>query len=220
MMKKLLTAFFAISVLICTANAETLSRSQINDAIWDKIGSDTNLTFGEITKSGQFAGCEVVYRYVYRDYRSRNGEPVILTGSVSSNYMKGKVFGLFLKVQPHVVDLSGKDAQIKSIQPSFATLMVGKSNLDKFRVTKFTCEEGGYCAGYASSNMKQFMEVVFSQLPFNPEILITLTPNGMDSKFRLSDIKQNGKPPNSEMDKFTMCLTKVLDEQIKELEKK
>lgn len=219
-MKKILIALFVVLTSNFSAMSNTLSKSQINDAIWEKLGSETNLTFSEITKSGQFAGCEIVYRYVYRDYKSRNGEPVILTGSITSNYIKGKVFGLFLKIQPHVIDLGGKEAKLKLIQPSFATLMVGKNNLDKFRYTKFTCEDGGYCAGYASSNMMQFMDIVFSQLPFNPEILITLAPDGMDSKFKLSDIKQNGKPPNSEVDKFTMCLTKVLDEQIRELEKK
>ena len=220
-MKKLL--FTLLFLTFGATNAQSQNQSQINDAVWLQIGSDTytNLTFNEITKSGSFAGCEVVYRYVYRDYRSRNGEPVILIGSISSNYVKGvAVFGLFLKVQARVFDLSGKDVQIKSIQPHFATMVIGKTNLDKYRTTKFTCEDGGYCAAYASAHVVEFIKTVFSQTPFNPEILLNLSPNGMDSKFRLSDIEQNGKPPNSEMDKFTMCLTKVLEEQLQELDKK
>ena len=191
-MKKLfLTLLVSLFVGIAT-NAQSQNQSQINDAIWLKIGSDTNLTFNEITKSGSFAGCEVVYRYVYRDYRSRNGEPVILIGSISSNYVKGvAVFGLFLKVQARVFDLSGKDVQIKSIQPHFATMVTGKSNLDKYRITKFTCENGGYCAAYASADAK-FIKTVFSQIPFNPEILFTLSPDGMDSKLLYISINSTG----------------------------
>lgn len=213
--------FISIAFLIVSSNSvNALDKTQINDAIWTKLGADTSLTFSEVTKSGTFAGCEVVYRYVYRDFRSRNGEPVILTGSISSPYTKGKAFGLFLKATPHVVDLSGKEARIKNIPISFATLLIGKTNLDNYKATKFVCDDGGYCAAYTSADVPKFMNIVFSEIPFDPEIILTLSPDGMDSKFRLSEIKQNGKQPNSVMDKYTMCMMKIIDSHVKDMEKK
>lgn len=215
-MKNLIALLFSICIS-SHVYSQQLTKSQLNDLIWEQFGNANSLTFNEITKSGRFAGCEVVYRYTYRDYRSRNGEPVILVGSITSSYTKGKAFSLFLKVQPQVIELSGKTAKLKSIPINFATMKIGNIDLDKYRVTKFTCEDGGYCAGYASSK-PDFMEATLSKTPINPDIYITLTPNGIDSKFKLSEIKENGAAPNSLMDQFTLCIAKILEEQIKDLE--
>jgi len=211
--------FISLFTISFVTYSQQLSKSQVNDIVWEQFSSSNALTFNEITKSGNFAGCELVYRYIYRDYRGREGEPVILVGSLTSNYIKGKAFSLFLKVQPQVLELIGNSAQLKSIPIHFATLKIGSNNLDKFRVSKFACEGGGYCAGYASPK-PDFMEVTLSKFPIDPDIYITLTPNGIDSRFKLSDIKDNGIKPTSLMDKFTACVAKVLEEQLKDLEKR
>jgi len=217
MMKKILFSVFVSFSLTSIVIAQPLDKSQLNDLIWEKVEKTSLLLYKELTSEGNFSGCELTYTYPYRDYRGRNGEPVIISGSITSTYTKGKVFSLFLKLQPQVMDLSSKPAKMITVQPSHATFKIKDINFDKYRLTKFKCEQGGYCAGYGSSNQIQFMEDVFSSIPFNPEIYFTLSNGGVDERFSLKKLK--GHERNSELilGDFSQCLVKLVELQIKSM---
>lgn len=197
--------------------AQELDRAQLNDLIWEKVEKNSLLVFKELTSEGNFSGCELTYSYPYRDYRARNGEPVIVNGSITSTYTKGKALSLFLKLQPQVMDLVSKPPKMVTVQPSHATFKIRDINFDKYRLAKFKCEQGGYCAGYGSSNQIQFMEDVFSSIPFNPEIYFSLSANGVDEKFSLKNLKGNKRNSELLLGDFSQCLVKVVELQIKSM---
>lgn len=210
----ILSLFFFIPFHL---QAQNLDKNQLNDLIWEKFEKNSLLVFKELTSEGNFTGCELTYSYPYRDYRARNGEPVIVNGSITSSYTKGKALSLFLKLQPQVVDLSFKPARMVVVQPSHATFKIKDLNFDKYRLTKFKCEQGGYCAGYGSSNQIKFMEDVFASIPFSPDVYFNLSANGVDEKFSLKNLK--GHERNSELllGDFSQCLVKVVELQIKSM---
>lgn len=198
--------------------AQGLDKNQLNDLIWEKLEKNSLLSFKELTSEGNFSGCELTYSYPYRDYRARNGEPVIVNGSITSTYTKGKALSLFLKLQPQVMDLLSKPAKMVTVQPSHATFKVKDINFDKYRLTRFKCEQGGYCAGYGSSNQIQFMDDIFASIPFNPEIYFNLSSNGVDEKFSFKKLKGNEKSSELLLGEFTQCMVKIVDLQIKSME--
>lgn len=200
-----------------TTWSQSVDKNQINDLIWEKFEKNSLLVFKETTSEGNFSGCELTYSYPYRDYRARNGEPVIVNGSISSFYTKGKALSLFLKLQPQVVDLGSKPAKMVVVQPSHATFKIKDLNFDKYRLSKFKCEQGGYCAAYGSSNQIKFMEDVFASIPFSPDVYFTLSANGVDEKFSFKNLKGHEKNSELVLGDFSQCLIKVVELQIKSM---
>ena len=208
--------FFSLVFFIFSQSwAQGLNKNQLNDLIWEKVEKNSLLSFKELTSGGDFSGCELTYSYPYRDYRARNGEPVIVNGSITSSYVKGKVLSLMLKLQPQVIDLTSKPAKMVTAEPNQATFKVKDINFDKYRLTKFTCEQGGYCAAYGSPNQIKFMEDVFAVVPFNPVIYFNLSKNGVDEKFSLITLKGNEKHSELLLGDFSQCLVKVVELQVK-----
>lgn len=220
-MKYYLSVVSLLFFIHSTSWAQGIDKNQLNDLIWEKVEKNSLLIFNELTSDGNFSGCELTYSYPYRDYRARNGEPVIVNGSITStSVVKGKAFSLFLKLQPQVLDLNSKPAKMVTIQPNHATFKINGLNFDKYRLTKFKCEQGGYCAGYGSPNQTKFMEDIFAAIPFSPEIYFNLSASGVDEKFNLKSLK--GREKNSELllGDFSQCVIKIIELQIKDMEAK
>lgn len=116
--------------------------------------------------------------------------------------------------------MNSNPQKLSPIQPSHATLKVKDFNLDTYQLTNFKCEEGGYCAAYGSSNQVKFMEEVFEVIPFNPIIHFNLSKNRVDEKINLMSLKGNNKKSKGLLNDFTKCLLKIVNVQIKDMEKK
>ncbi len=215
-MKFNLLAIGLIASIHSVSWSQGLDKSQLNDLIWEKVQKNSLLTFKELTSEGNFSGCELTYSYPYRDYRVRNGEPVIVNGSITSAAIaKGKAFSLFLKLQPQTIDVNSKPAKMVTVQPNHATFKVNGLNFDKYRLTKFKCEQGGFCGAYGSSNQVKFMEDVFASIPFNPEIYFNLSANAVDEKFSLKSLKGHEKNSELLLGDFSQCILKIIELQIK-----
>lgn len=219
MIKKLLIylPLYLLAVTNSYAQSASLTKEEINSAVWANFKDEAVLDFTELSSGGDFSGCELRYTYPYRDYRNRNGQPVIVVGSVSSHYTKGKVFALFLKVQPQVIDLASGKANIKIIDPKIATIKSGDANLNKFKLKSFRCEGGGYCAAYGSSDAS-FMDAVFSGAGiYSPVVFFNFSSGATDEKIDLQSLGDKAKSQLSIVN-FNGCLGKILGSQIKDLE--
>lgn len=219
MTKNLFTYLLLSSLAVTNAYAQRakLTEEDINNAVWANVKDSAVLDFTELSSGGDFAGCELRYTYPYLDYRNRNGQPVIVVGSVSSYYTKGKVFSLFLKVQPQVIDLVSGKANIKILDPKIATIKSGDSNLNKFKLKNFRCEGGGYCAAYGSSDTSFIEATMAGEGMYSPSVFFNFSSGGTDVKIDLPSLGDKTKSQLAIIN-FNGCLGKVLEYQIKDLE--
>lgn len=184
---------------------------ELHDTLWGKISNSQSISFNELTQNGQFAGCELVFRYPLRDYRQFAGEPIIVTGSVTNNYWAGKAFSLSLKVQPNKIEFNNttNSLEFKTLTPKTASVVVGNVNLKKFERTKFECTDGGLCLGYSDpSNAPELTKTIFDTVPFDALVLYSVSKTGLDLKFKLSEM--DSSPSSSERMQFTECMQKSL----------
>lgn len=219
MTKKLLIYLLLYSLTVTNAYAQSakLTKEDINNAVWANVKDSAVLDFTELSSGGDFAGCELRYTHPFLDYRNRNGQPVIVVGSVSSSYIKGKAFSLFLKVQPQVIDLVSGKANIKILDPKIATIKSGNANLNKFKLTSFRCEGGGYCAAYGSSDASFMEATIGGEGMYSPAVFFNFSSGGTDVRIDLENLGNKAKSQLSIIN-FNGCLGKILEHQIKDLE--
>ncbi len=179
--------------------------------LWGKISSHKDLTFSELTQNGEFAGCELVFKFPLRDYREFAGEPIIVTGSVTNNYWAGKAFSLFLKIQPNKIEVNNSitELELNTLTPKTASMVVGNVSLKKFEYSKFGCTDGGMCIGYSDpEGSLELTKVAFSKFPFDALVLYSMSNTGMDLKFKLSDLES--KSNSSQRVQFSECMQRSL----------
>ncbi len=181
------------------------------DTLWGKISASKDMYFSELTQNGEFAGCELVFKFPLRDYRQFAGEPIVVTGSVTNNYWAGKAFSLSLKVQPNKIEFNNATTslELKTLTPKTASLVVSNVNLKKFAYSKFECTDGGICLGYSDpANSLELTKVVFNKFPFDALVLYSMSNTGLDLKFNLSDIDNTNN--GAQRAQFTECMQKSL----------
>ena len=185
-LKKIIYLLLAASPLVY--GGQSIPK-ELHDSLWGKISESKGMAFNKLTQNGQFAGCELVFRYPLRDYRQFSGEPILVTGSVTNNYWVGKAFALSLKIQPNIIEFNPdtKNLQLKTLTPKTASLVVGKTNLKKFERTSFECTDGGICLAYADQGSEtELIKNIFDNLPFDSLVLYSMSQTGLDLKFKLS----------------------------------
>jgi len=208
MLKKIITLLLAALPL---AYAGQPIPKELHDSLWRNISESKGLSFNELTQNGQFAGCELVFRYPLRDYRQFSGEPILVTGSVTNNYWAGKAFNLSLKVQPNKFEFNANtnSLELKTLTPKTASLVVGKANLKKFERASFECSDGGICQGYSDQgSATELVKNIFDTVPFDGLVFYSMSKTGLDLKFKLSemDSTQTGR----ERMQFNECMQKSL----------
>jgi hypothetical protein len=208
----ILKKIFSVAILSSVAAyAGQPMPKELYDTLWGKISNSKNISFGELTQNGQFAGCELVFRYPLRDYRQFAGEPIVLTGSVTNNYWAGKAFSISLKVQPNKIEFNNatNNLELKTLTPQTASMVVGNVNLKKFERTKFECTDGGLCIGYGDKpNTFELITTIFEKQPFDGIVLYSMSKTGLDLKFKLSEM--DSSPTSPERIQFTECMQKSL----------
>jgi hypothetical protein len=212
MLKKLIAILLAVSPI---AYAGQSIPKELHDSLWGKISESKGMSFNELTQNGQFAGCELVFRYPLRDYRQFAGEPILVTGSVTNNYWAGKAFNLSLKVQPNKFEFnpSTNSLQLKTLTPKTASLVVGKTNLKKFERASFECTDGGICQGYSDQgSATELIKNVFDTVPFEALVLYSMSKTGLDLKFKFSEM--DSSQSGSERVQFTECMQKSLQSMV------
>lgn len=212
-----------IIIFICSytsAFSQVDDKTTINAAnqfVYEELKKDNSFKLNRVTTKSELNSCELVFNYVYKDFRQKNGAIILLTGSVSSRYDKGKIPGYALKIIASEVDVSFKE-KFKSLTPAYINMKLNDINFEKFKVLEFPCSNNGKCIAYGDPNLKLNLQIMNSPI-FDPTIYISMSQGGQDHQFRLGELMDKEKAVN-EFVKFTICHTEIIENVTNDLDAK
>ncbi len=214
-------------VLILLIFSSSLSFGKLSDddykkletMVYENLKKDNFLKLNRITSGGKLKSCELEFGNIYRDIRSQSGKPVIISGSFSLIYVREKSnLGTFLKIVPSVLDV--RTEKWTQTYPEFLDFKINKNSLEKFRITDFRCgsEERGRCIGYGDPKL-DVIKTLISVIPFNGDVVFSLTKGGYDNSFTLSNLLPQ-KESLKVREEFNSCMSEIFNEFIKDLERR
>jgi hypothetical protein len=197
--------------------AQTMSRedeASVKNYVFDKLVKENFVKLNRVTREGDLASCELEFQNTFRDNRARGGSPVFLTGSFSAMYNKGKYPGFSLKVNASDMDIATQ--KWINIVPTYLNVIAGKSDFSNYKIIDFDCESGGKCLGYEDRSLALNLAVI-SAIPFDAEIVLSLSKGGMDYSFKLSNLMP-AEVAKRTLNKFIECNLEILEKVTKDLE--
>ncbi|QWD76638.1 hypothetical protein ICV32_02955 [Polynucleobacter sp. MWH-UH24A] len=219
-----MSKFLVLILLICSSS---LSFGKLSDddykkletMVFENLKKDNFIKLNRITRGGSLTSCELEFGNIYRDIRSQSGKPVIVSGSFSLIYMREKSnLGTLLKIVPSVLDV--RTEKWTQTYPEYLDIKVNKSSLEKFKITDFKCgsEDRGRCVGYGDPKF-DVIKTVTSVIPFNGEVVFSLTKGGYDNSFTLSNLLPQKESIKVRED-FNNCMSEIFNEFRKDLERR
>lgn len=197
------------------------SQDAVDQAVWSVAQNAQDLTFRAGTRQGELASCELIFSYPYRDFRAYKGAPIIVRGSVNSNYMNGKPFNYLLKVVPIRLTFDAKTKQFGKtvLKPAAASMRINGKAVDSYRISTFECEDKGLCVGYAGKPADAGLSLIKESLdtvPFEAQIFFAASKNGFDESFKLSELKpEDPKKSNEQLRyEYSQCLLNLVQKQM------
>lgn len=206
------------SVCALCANA---SQEAVDQAVWSVAQKAQDLSFKVGTRQGELASCELIFSYPYIDNRAYKGAPLIVRGSVNSNYFKDKTFNYLLKVKPIrlMFDVKSREFSYKVLTPAAASMKINGQTMQSHKIQEFTCEDKGFCVAYAGKPADAGLSLIMASLdktPFDAQIFFSASKNGLDESFKLSELKpEDPKRSNEQMrHEFSQCLLDLVQKQM------
>ena len=197
------------------------SQEAVDQAVWSVAQKAQDLSFKAGTRQGELASCELVFSYPYIDNRAYKGAPLIVRGSVNSNYFKDKTFNYLLKVTPIrlLFDVKTREFSYKVLTPAAASMKINGQTMQSYKIQEFTCEDKGFCVAYAGKPADAGLSLIKTSLdktPFDAQIFFSANKNGFDESFRLSELKpEDLKKTNEQMrHEFSQCLFDLVQKQM------
>lgn len=201
--------------------AAIASQEAVDQAVWSAAQNAQDLTFKAGTRQGEFASCELVFSYPYRDYRAYKGAPLIVRGSVSSNLLSNKPFNYLLKVVPIRLTFDTKTKKFDHVvlAPAVASMKVNGQSMATYLIQTFKCEDKGLCVGYAGKPADAGLSLIKTSLdtvPFDAQVFFSASKDGFDESFKLSDLKPEDPKKSNEMLRyeFSQCLLNLVQKQM------
>lgn len=143
------------------------------------------------SERGKAHTCGIEYRMVVTDHAYKQGGSVALNGSISLMYSKGREPVVTLKLRSFDVELRDANVQLIAFAPEYAYFsMGGASSAGKERI-KFTCEGGGFCAGYTDipileaaigTMYGQPFKVAFSRIGGKTDVVAEVAPFALNEE--------------------------------------
>jgi hypothetical protein len=192
---------------------------KVETIVFENLQKENYLKLNRITSEGKLTSCELEFGHVYKDFRSQLGKPVIVSGSYSLMYLREKKNVMTtLKVVPTVLDV--KTEKMIQTYPEYLDFKINKNSLSKFMITDFKCgtENNGRCLGYGDNKLSM-LKTLTSVIPFNGDVVFSLTKGGYDNTFTLSNLLPP-KESTKVRGEFNSCMSEILEELIKDLDKK
>ncbi len=215
-MSRLLSALILLMISGCI-EAQTISRedeASVKNYIYDRLVKENFVKLNRVTREGDLASCELEFQNTFRDVRARGGNPVFLTGSFAAMYSKGKYPGFSLKV--NASDMNIATQKWINIVPTYLNVVVGKSDFSNYKIIDFACETGGKCLGYEDRSFALNLAVI-DTIPFDAEIVLSLSKGGMDYSFKLSSLMPV-EVTKKTLNKFIECNLEILKKITEDLE--
>lgn len=219
--KQILGAFALVSVLVSGSQHCLASQSALDQAVWSVAQNAQDLLFTAGTRQGELASCELNFSYPYVDHRAYKGAPLIVRGSVNSNFFKDKPFNYLLKVTPIrlLFDAKSREFSYKVLTPAAASMKINGQVIQSYKIKEFTCEDKGFCVAYAGKPADAGLSLIKTSLdktPFDAEIFFSASKNGFDESFKLSELKpEDPKKTNEQIRyEFSQCLLDLVQKQM------
>ena len=190
--------------------------NKVNNMVFESISKENFVKMNRITSGGKLSSCELEYQHSYRDIRLLRGTPVMVVGSFSMMYFKGKNVGYAFKIVPNVSDVKTQTWNYK--YPEYSDVFINGKGIDKFKSTELKCDPKGKCTGYSDPTLSM-TELMVSQNPFDGEVKFSLEKGGMDNSFKFSSLSPKNES-DIERRKFNICMFEILDQVSKDLEGK
>lgn len=197
------------------------SQEAVDQAVWSVAQNAQSLSFKAGTRRGELASCELIYSYPYRDQRAYKGAPLIVRGSVNSNFFKDKTFNYLLKVTPFklLFDVKTKEFSYKVLTPAAASMKINGQTIQSYQTAEFKCEDEGWCVGYAGKAADMglsFIKTSLDTVPFDAQIFFSASKGGFDESFKLSELKsEDTKKTNEQLRyEFSQCLLSLVQRQM------
>jgi hypothetical protein len=187
---------------------------KVNSMIFESLSKENFIKMNRVTSGGKLASCELEYQYTYRDVRKFQGKPVMLVGSFSMMYFKGKSISYAFKIVPSVSDVK---TQTWSFQyPEYSDVFLNNQSIEKYKSTEFKCSTNGKCVGYSDPQITM-TKLVSTKQPFDGEVKFSLEKGGMDTSFLFSSLLPKDQSVQ-ERRKFNNCMVEILEQISKDLE--
>lgn len=190
--------------------------NQVNSMVYESLSKENFIKMNRVTSGGKLSSCELEYQYSYRDTRLLRGASVMVVGSFSMMYFKGKNVGYAFKIVPNVSDVKTQTWNYR--HPEYSDVFINGKSIDKFKSTEFKCDPKGKCAGYSDPNLSM-TELLLTPTPFDGEVKFSLEKGGMDNSFKFSSLLPKNES-DIERRKFNICMFEILDQISKDLEGK
>ncbi len=208
-MSKLILCLMAFSISNI-AGAQQLTREEqeaVNNYLFEELTKKNFVKLNRVTKEGNLESCELEFQYVYRDNRARLGAPVFLTGSFSSTWTSGKIPGYMYKINAN--EFSIKDRKFHVFAPEFIDISVAGESFKAHKSIDFICETGGRCVGFYDKSLNINL-VVASTVPFDAQLMWSLTKGGLDNSVFISKIGDR-KKTQQELMSFNLCNNEIIE---------
>jgi len=217
MTKKLITLIFSL-LITSISHGQNISEDDVdtvNSMVYEKLSKESFIKFNRVTSGGNLSSCELEYQFTYRDFKFLKGKPVLVVGSFSMMYFKGKNVGYLFKIIPTVSDV--KTQKWSYYHPQYSDIFFKNQGIEKYKTIEFECDPRGKCVGYSDPDIK-LTELLLSS-SMDGEIKFSLSKGGLDNSFRFSSIMSK-QDSDRERNKFNLCMIEVLDQITKDLETK
>ena len=198
-----------VFLCFCIGNAFSQSKQvldTVNNMVYETIVKDNFIKLNRVTSQGELASCELEFQYSYRDFRAHKGATVMVAGSFSQMYTKGKNIGFLLKLVPNLSDVAKQTWTI--VKPEYVNLYAGGKSIDKFKIEDFTCENGGKCIAYVDKTLELTL-AASDPFPFDAQIKFSLNKGGIDNSFLMSSLLPVNESENVRTE-FTVCMSDIV----------
>ena len=216
-----LSKLVALTFVSAHALYATASQEAVDQAVWSVAQKAQDRSFKAGTRQGELASCELVFSYPYIDNRAYKGAPLIVRGSVNSNYFKDKTFNYLLKVTPIrlLFDVKSREFSYKVLTPAAASMKINGQTIQSYKIQEFACEDKGLCVAYAGKADDAGLSLIKTSLdtvPFDAQIFFSASKNGFDESFKLSELKpEDPKKSNEQLRyEYSQCLLNLVQKQM------
>jgi hypothetical protein len=167
--------------------------NQLNVIVLDSLSDKKIIKTNRVTSEGKLEYCELEFRNVYQDIRNTNNgvlKTVLLNGSFSVRYFNDRKLIYALKGVPSIFNVQKQTWE--NVYPTYLSILINGELLDSHKYADFKCGDNGRCLGYKDTNFGiDIMDLLYKNLPFDPEIKISLNKSGMDTTFKLSELSSS-----------------------------
>lgn len=167
-----LSRIFLIALFLWPISSSTATGQTYNKRLALALVGTIGFTATETTTRGKLIGCGFEFTIIAKDHPYKLGGLVLLAGSISSFYAKGKGINYALKLKGKdmsiVTNAKGefKDLEATDFEIVYAYAKTRQFNSAGKDIQPFRCEGGGFCSVYTEGFTEIFLGLLDNDMTF------------------------------------------------------